>query len=68
MALVVALCLLAGSLWITHDGYPWVGGILGGTTVVSLAGTFVVGKWQQKKDLAEKRSGTQSRKPRPGRG
>jgi hypothetical protein len=35
-------------------GHDWVGGIIAGTTVVSLVGAFITGKWQQKKSLEKK--------------
>lgn len=51
---VLAVLFLAGSLWITHDGYPWVGLPLGGATVIALATIFVLGKKAQKQDLSKK--------------
>jgi uncharacterized membrane protein len=51
---ILAILFLFGALWITHDGYPWVGGTIGGTTVVSLATLFVLGKKAQKQDLNKK--------------
>lgn len=50
----LAIVFLAGCLWITHDGYPWVGLPLGGTTIIALATIFVLGKRAQRQDLAKK--------------
>jgi uncharacterized membrane protein len=49
-----AFCIIA-SVIVTLSGYPWVGGTLGGTTVVSLAGAFIYGKWEQRRDLEAKK-------------
>ena len=57
MALGISLTVIGASVWVTLAGRPWVGGALGGTTVVSLAGIFIVGKWQQSTDLRRKRTG-----------
>jgi uncharacterized membrane protein len=62
MAVAVAMLFLAGSIWVTLAGFPWVGSILGGTTVASLVGIFITSKWQQKKDLEQKRSGSPRRR------
>jgi len=45
--------ILTGAL-LSYGGHDWVGGIIGGTTVVSLVGAFITGKWQQKKSLEKK--------------
>jgi uncharacterized membrane protein len=50
----LSVVFLAGCLWITHDGYPWVGLPLGGTTIIALATIFVLGKKAQRQDLAKK--------------
>jgi hypothetical protein len=62
MAFIVALAFLGGSLWISHDGYPVVGAMLGGATLVSLVTAFILGKRAQQKDLEQKRSGGRRKK------
>jgi uncharacterized membrane protein len=57
MALGISLTAISASVWVTLAGQPWVGATLGGTTVVSLAGIFIVGKWQQSTDLRRRRTG-----------
>jgi len=48
MAFALALCFLAASIWVTLAGWPWVGGILGGTTVVGVVTIFITGQAQQR--------------------
>jgi uncharacterized membrane protein len=62
MAFVVAMAFLGGSLWISHDGYPAVGAVLGGATVVSLATAFILGKRGQQRDLEQERPGGRRKK------
>jgi uncharacterized membrane protein len=62
LALAVAVLFLCGCIWLTFGGHDWVGGMLGGTTVVGLVTAFITSKSQQKTDLAEKRPGSQKRK------
>lgn len=47
---IISISALISSVYVTIQGYPWVGGVIGGTTVVSLAGVFVIGKFQEKKE------------------
>lgn len=35
LGFVIALCFLIGSVYTTVEGFPWVGGVLGGTTIIS---------------------------------
>jgi uncharacterized membrane protein len=51
----LAILFLGGSLWITHEGYPWVGSAMGSTTVIGLVTVFVLGKRTQRQDLAGKK-------------
>lgn len=49
--LLIAGGVLYASYELTMNGHDTVGGILGGTTLVSLVGIFVYGKKKQKDDL-----------------
>jgi uncharacterized membrane protein len=60
MGLTVAMSFLVGALICALAGHETVASVLGGTTVVSLAGAFIAGKLQQKTDLEEKRTGKRS--------
>jgi hypothetical protein len=40
---LATLCIVA-SVVVTLNGHDWVGGVLGGSTVVSLATVFIVGQ------------------------
>lgn len=53
--LVISLSALGSSVYVTVTvkGYPWIGGIIGGTTVTALAGVFVIGKLQEKQQEAK---------------
>jgi hypothetical protein len=53
MALVTSILAIAASVFVTIQGHEAVGGILGGGTVVSLAGVFIAGKLIQKSNFAE---------------
>ena len=55
MAFTLALCFLAASVWVTLAGSPWVGGILGGTTVVGVVTIFITGQAQQRPAQAQQR-------------
>jgi hypothetical protein len=48
MATVLAILCIAASVVVTLYGHDWVGGVLGGSTVVSLATVFVVGQTMKK--------------------
>jgi uncharacterized membrane protein len=50
----IALAFLIGSVAVTIAGYPWVGGVLGGSTIVGLVTVFVLGKQEQRRDLKSK--------------
>jgi uncharacterized membrane protein len=57
MALFIAAFAITASVVVTLHGESAVGWILGGSTVVALAGVFIVGKVAQNKELAEKKGG-----------
>ena len=42
LGFIIALAALGCAVAVTLGGYPWVGGTIGGSTVVSLAGVFVI--------------------------
>ena len=48
---LAVLCIVA-SVVVTLNGHDWVGGVLGGSTVVSLATIFVVGQTTKKEKPA----------------
>jgi hypothetical protein len=48
MATVLAIFCIVASVVVTLWGHDWVGGVLGGSTVVSLATVFVVGQATKK--------------------
>jgi hypothetical protein len=48
MATVLAVLCIAASVAVTLEGHDWVGGVLGGSTVVSLATVFIVGQATKK--------------------
>lgn len=50
---VIAMSALGASIYVTVRGYPWVGGVIGGATVTTLAGVFVIGKFQEKQQEKE---------------
>lgn len=54
LAFSVAILCIAATTAVTFGGYPTVGCVLGGTTVVGLVTVFVVGKREQKRDLKSK--------------
>lgn len=61
MATVLAIICIGSSVAVTLFGHDWVGGVLGGSTVVALATVFVVGQ-------AVKKEKPQSpRKPQTGK-
>src|SRR6202043_754297 len=48
MATCLAILCIAASIVVTLNGHDWVGGVLGGSTVVSLATVFIVGQTTKK--------------------
>ena len=54
--LVIALFFGTCGSYAALHGQPWFGGIIAGTTLVSLVGIFVYSKQQSKKELVEKRT------------
>jgi hypothetical protein len=48
MATGLATLCIGASVTVTLNGHDWVGGVLGGTTVVSLATVFIVGQTSRK--------------------
>jgi uncharacterized membrane protein len=58
LAFALALCFLGACVCVTLAGWPWVGGILGGSTVVGVVTIFITGQAQQKPAAQEKPPGT----------
>ena len=54
--LVIALFFGTCGSYAALHGQPWFGGVIAGTTLVSLVGIFVYSKQQSKKELVEKRT------------
>lgn len=48
MATGLAVICIVASVVVTLQGHDWVGGVLGGSTVVSLATVFIVGQAAKK--------------------
>ena len=48
MATILAIICIVASVVVTLLGHDWVGGVLGGSTVVSLATVFIVGQATKK--------------------
>ncbi len=53
--LIISIFFGACGLYAALNGQPWFGGIITGTTLVSLVGIFVYSKKQSQKDLSDKR-------------
>jgi uncharacterized membrane protein len=53
-ALIIAIAFLIGSVICAVTGHEAAASVLGGGTVVSLAGAFIAGRVQQRVNLAEK--------------
>lgn len=53
-AFILALVFLAASLWLAFSGFQAVAGVIGGTTIVSLAVAFITGATKQSKERIEK--------------
>jgi hypothetical protein len=56
MALCISVFSITASVIVTLYGQPAVGGILGGSTVLGLAGAFIAGKISQSKSLVLKKA------------
>ena len=55
LGFVLAIAFLIGAVIVTLKGYPWVGTILGGTTITVLGVAFVTGKVYQGENLRAKK-------------
>jgi len=66
IAAIISVLFLVGSVWVTLEGHDWVGGILGGGTVVTLVTVFIGSKRQQRTDLMQKRFGADIKGPQRG--
>lgn len=64
-ALVIALAGFALTAYVTVHGFPWVGGIVGGSTLVALVIAFISGRQQQIADLERKRPEPPGGRPTP---
>lgn len=53
--LAIAIVGIGASVFLAMNGHDVVAGVLGGTTVVSLAIAFIEGKKAQQRDLQQKR-------------
>jgi uncharacterized membrane protein len=53
-AFLIALCAIAAAVYVTIIGHPVTGGVIGGSTVVSLVTIFVTGRLTQRQDLNRK--------------
>lgn len=51
----IAVAFLIGAVVVTLYGYPWVGGILGGSTITVLGVAFITGKVYQGENLKAKK-------------
>lgn len=56
--LIIAIFFGSCGLYAALHGQTWFGGIITGTTLVSLVGIFVYSKQQANKELSDKRRGT----------
>jgi len=54
-ALVIGVFGMSAGAWVGYAGQPWLGGVLGGSTVVALTIAFITGRRSQDQDLEEKR-------------
>jgi uncharacterized membrane protein len=55
--LIIAIFFASCGSYAALNGQPWFGGIIAGTTLVSLVSVFVFSKHQSKKELSDKRQG-----------
>ena len=53
-ALIIALFSIVAAAYCGATGQPWLGGVLGGATLVSLVSAFLVSQKRQREDLEEK--------------
>lgn len=54
MAFSLVIGFIIASVIVTTYGYPWVGGIMSGTTIVSIVSIFVIGKNRGVSEMIEK--------------
>lgn len=52
---VLALAFLTGSVVLGLNDQAWLGGVLGGTTLISIVGTFVYGTRSRRSEREQKR-------------
>lgn len=50
MAFVIAILFLAGSITLSLFGHDWLGGIIGGGTLIALVTVFITGRKHNQKD------------------
>ena len=55
-ALIIALAFGGAGLYAALHGQPWFGGVIAGTTLVSIVCAFIYSKHQSEKDLSDKRN------------
>jgi uncharacterized membrane protein len=63
LGFILAIAFLLGAVIVTLHGYPWVGTILGGTTITVLGVAFVTGKVYQGENLRAKKPPSKLRPP-----
>ena len=61
-AFIIAITAIVAGAWLGAVGQPWLGGVIAGTTVVSLVATFLSGKSVMKKNLQEKDANLRGKK------
>lgn len=64
-ALIISIFFGSCGLYAALNGQPWFGGIIAGTTLVSIVGIFIYSKKQSKMELAEKRRVNMQSSPSP---
>lgn len=55
MAFVLVIVLISAAVFVTIQGHPWVGGVISGTTIVSIVSVFVLGKNTMSTELQRKK-------------
>lgn len=63
LGFMIAVLGLSASIWATLSGHDWVGGVIGGTTVISLVVVFVTGRPHMHAGAATPEAQTESVKP-----